>query len=109
MAIKRPHYLVRYLILAAIFLVIIVTILTADSSVLLKRNESVPSVVELEPSEFNRLSQCYKSPDKSSHMISSINYFEDILDATVQPKQGETIFFHETTCTKTGIVQLNAK
>lgn len=38
-----------------------------------------------------------------------IRYFEDILDSKWQPTPGKTIFFHETSCSKTGIIELNAK
>lgn len=38
-----------------------------------------------------------------------VRYFEDILDSKWQPTPGKTIFFHETSCSKSGIVQLNAK
>lgn len=71
--------------------------------------------------------QCYRQPntvstvgsvvgfvssDNGAHSGGSgdgIRYFEDILDNKWQPTPGKTIFFHETSCSKSGIVELNAK
>lgn len=41
--------------------------------------------------------------------IDGVRYFEDILDSKWQPTPGKTIFFHETSCSKSGIIELNAK
>lgn len=38
-----------------------------------------------------------------------INYFADILEAKKQPTPGNSIFFHEMTKSKTGIVQLDLR
>lgn len=100
----RSHYL-RYLLLLAIGLVIIVTIFT-DSNILMKKTEFIPSIAELEPIQFNNGSQCYLSTAKHAN---AIKYFDDILDAKKQPTIGKAIFFHETRCSKNGIVKLNAK
>lgn len=103
-----PQYL-RTTLLLVIFLVLIVTIwsqkfLSIDSNDL-KKKEYIPSVYEAQPIVFNKIDKCYKSPNEDS----VISYFEDILDAKKQPKIGKAIFFHETTCSRTGIFNLNAK
>ncbi|XP_031631936.1 lactosylceramide 4-alpha-galactosyltransferase-like [Contarinia nasturtii] len=106
MTAHRSHYL-RYLLLLAIVLVIIITIFT-DSSVL-KKTEYTPNETDdftPKPQRFENISDCYKSPGNKDN---GIRYFDDILDAKIQPKPGKTIFFHQTTCSKTGIVKLNAK
>lgn len=70
------------------------------------------------------VSQCYRQPStvtaaadsglndnggQGGGSADSIRYFEDILDDKWQPTPGKTIFFHETSCSKSGIVELNAK
>lgn len=90
-------------LLLVFVLVFTVTILTGSN--LLKRTSFVPNFVEFQPDGLNKAAQCYRWP-KTNH---SIRYFDDVLDAKIQPKIGQTIFFHETTCSKTGIVHLNAK
>lgn len=56
------------------------------------------------------IGRCYKFPksfrDKNQR---SIRYLDDILDGMEQPTPGTTIFFHETTCSNTSIISLNAK
>lgn len=96
-------YHLQCLLLLVFVLVLTVTILTGSN--LLKRISFVPNFVEFQPVNLNKAAQCYRSPDHSN----SINYFVDVLDAKIQPKIGQTIFFHETTCSETGIVHLNAK
>lgn len=54
--------------------------------------------------ELNNISRCYKSPDRKS-----IRYFADIMDNEHQPTSGKAIFFHETSCSKTGIAKLNSR
>lgn len=79
-----------------------------------------PVAKERNVSEFNGISsiensvgdagRCYKSPksvqDKSQRFI---QYLDDILDGRTQPTPGKTIFFHETTCSNTSIININAK
>lgn len=104
MSIQFPTYL-KYSLALVSSVVLTLTIFT-DSRFLKRNNKfKIPSVDELEPKEFNNVNRCYKSPDPHS----SIEYFDDILNSEQQPLPGQAIFFHETTCTKTGIVQLNAK
>lgn len=62
------------------------------------------------PKTIANIHKCFKSAQidgtDSKH---SILYFEDILESKRQPTSGNTIFFHETSCSKTGIAELNAK
>lgn len=39
----------------------------------------------------------------------SIIFFEDVLESKRLPTPGKSIFFHETSCSKHGLVQLNAR
>lgn len=99
-----PSYL-KYSLALASSIVLTVTILTDSRFLKSNIKFKIPSVDELEPKEFNSVNRCYKTPNENS----SINYFDDILDVEKQPKFGKAIFFHETTCSKTGIVNINAK
>lgn len=38
-----------------------------------------------------------------------LELLEEILEAEIKPKPGKSIFFHETSCTKNGIISLNAR
>lgn len=99
----RLTYGLRCVFLLAIVLVFTVTILS-ESNILSSR-WFFPSLEEFQPvKSSNDINRCYKLPTDTS-----IDYFEDILDGEKQPISGKTIFFHETTCSKTGIVKLNAK
>lgn len=104
MTIQFPSYL-RYSLALASSIVLTVTFLTDSRFLKSNIKFKIPSVDELEPKEFNSVNQCYKTPEGNS----SISYFDDILDAENQPISGKAIFFHETTCSKTGIVNINAK
>ncbi|XP_031639230.1 lactosylceramide 4-alpha-galactosyltransferase-like [Contarinia nasturtii] len=59
---------------------------------------------------FNKI-PCYKYSKLVSNndVQNAIKYFVDILDAEKQPKIGNSIFFHETSCNPTGSAKLNAK
>lgn len=39
----------------------------------------------------------------------SINFFEDVMESPRKPTPGRSIFFHETSCSKDGLVHLNAR
>lgn len=41
--------------------------------------------------------------------LSSINFFEDVMESKRKPTPGRSIFFHETSCSKDGLVHLNAR
>lgn len=58
----------------------------------------------LKPMTHGNISWCYKS-----RVDNSIRYFDDVSDARKQPTRGKSVFFHETSCTKDGIVRLNSK
>lgn len=59
---------------------------------------------ELVNIELNNISRCYRLPYRSS-----VRYFVDIMDHEHRPTTGKSIFFHETSCTKTGIAKLNSR
>lgn len=48
----------------------------------------------------------YKPND---HLGSEIAYFQDIVESKKQPKDGKNIFFHETSCSWSGVITLNAR
>lgn len=54
--------------------------------------------------EMNNVSLCYAESEQSS-----VTYFTDIMDHKRQPITGKSIFFLETSCSKTGIATLNAR
>lgn len=103
----HSYYLrkLRYLLLLTIGLMTIVTIFM-NSNILIKKTEFIPSIAELKSTKLNNISQCYFSTAKHAD---AIKYFEDILDAKKQPTPGKAIFFHETGCSRSGIIKLNAK
>lgn len=68
------------------------------------QNLLVSKQVELVNIELNNVSECYRLPNRKS-----INYFFDIMDHVQQPSPGKAIFFHETSCSKTGIAKLNSR
>lgn len=72
----------------------------------LNNQNLVQSVKKFYPLKFivNGMNRCYETSRNKS-----INYFDDILDEIKQPTPVKTIFFHETTCSKTGIINLNSK
>lgn len=39
----------------------------------------------------------------------AITLLEDIMESEKKPTPGKTIFFHETSCSKNGLVRLNAR
>lgn len=59
---------------------------------------------ELVNIKLNNISRCYRLPDRIS-----VRYFVDIMDHEHRPTPGKSIFFHETSCTKTGIAKLNSR
>lgn len=40
---------------------------------------------------------------------STISYLIDLMESKKMPQKGKTIFFHETSCSKDGLVRLNAR
>lgn len=107
MTVRFARYFQFSLALACL-VVLFVTILT-DSRWLQSSSRfkfKTPSLNDLKPSEMNDINRCYY---KSSDSNDTFRYFDDILDAETQPTPGKAIFFHETTCSRTGVVNLNAK
>lgn len=54
--------------------------------------------------KLNKVGRCYAEPAGGS-----IKYFDDIMDHAIQPKTGKSIFFLETTCSKTGLAKLTSR
>lgn len=72
---------------------------------------SVPQIFvfgELKPYSNDKSGQSILDIDKNQHFPYIINYFADILEAKKQPTPGHSIFFHETSWSTTGVVQLNS-
>lgn len=46
---------------------------------------------------------------RDNRIYDGINLLEDVLDSGKRPTPGKSIFFHETSCTKNGIVVLNPR
>ncbi|KAJ6647401.1 Lactosylceramide 4-alpha-galactosyltransferase [Pseudolycoriella hygida] len=51
---------------------------------------------------------CYGSLTKHKNEY-EIRYLEDIMEAQKKPNAGNSIFFHETTCSRSGLVHLNSR
>lgn len=47
--------------------------------------------------------------ENHSPAIGEINLLEDISESETKPKLGKSIFFHETSCGRNGMVRLNAR
>lgn len=57
-----------------------------------------------------RAKQCFRLNSAAiGDDISSINFFEDVMESNRKPTPGRSIFFHETSCSKDGLVHLNAR
>lgn len=56
-----------------------------------------------------RAKQCFYLDEAIGDDISSINFFEDVMESKRMPTPGRSIFFHETSCSKDGLVHLNAR
>lgn len=56
-----------------------------------------------------RAKQCFRLNTVNIDDISLINFFEDVMESKRKPTPGRTIFFHETSCSKDGLVHLNAR
>lgn len=92
----------KYFVLFAIFLVFKMIF---SSNFYSKKEKFIPKFPIPRKFQAFEYSRCYRLPI----IERPIDYFEDILDAPKQPKSGKTVFFHETTCSTTGVVSLNAK
>lgn len=52
---------------------------------------------------------CYQRTTNKHNNEYEINYLKDVMEADRQPNTGDSIFFHETTCSKSGLVHLNSR
>lgn len=53
--------------------------------------------------------KCFTLSENHLPAIGAINVLEDISESETKPKLGKSIFFHETSCGRNGIVRLNAR
>lgn len=51
--------------------------------------------------------KCFQRSTKQDD--STISYLIDLMESKKMPQKGKTIFFHETSCSKDGLVRLNAR
>lgn len=56
-----------------------------------------------------RAKQCFRLTTALGDAISTINFFEDVMESKRKPTPGRSVFFHETSCAKDGLVHLNAR
>lgn len=56
-----------------------------------------------------RAKQCFHLNAANGDEMSKINFFDDIMESKRMPTPGQSIFFHETSCSKDGLVYLNAR
>lgn len=56
-----------------------------------------------------RAKQCFRLNAAIGDEISTIKFFEDVMEAKRKPRPGRSIFFHETSCSRDGTVHLNAR
>lgn len=56
-----------------------------------------------------RAKQCFHLNAAIGDEISSIIFFEDVMESKRMPTPGRSIFFHETSCSIDGLVHLNAR
>lgn len=75
-------------------------------------NENISTEI-VEREHFNRTElQLIEMGKKCFELQSNepeIELFEDVIEAVRQPKAGRAIFFHVTTCAKTGHIELTAR
>lgn len=77
---------------------------------LIYKNLSDPVDLALSIEQSMSTPECYKlSKSIKNDDEYSIKYLVDVMDAAEMPTPGKSIFFHETTCSKTGLVHLNSR
>lgn len=59
--------------------------------------------------DVRKAKQCFKLNVSPNVAVGSIQFFDDVIKSNRKPTPGKSIFFHETSCSKNGIVQLNAR
>lgn len=93
---RRNTKVARILVLSAIISLFVLLIVISNIN-----SKTMPL---LKPHLHDNITWCYKPSVRNS-----IRYFDDIADSPKQPQHGKSIFFHETTCSTNGIVELNSK
>lgn len=57
-----------------------------------------------------KLHECYRRRNAIRHSNEyAIHYLEDVMEPNRKPITGENIFFHETTCSRSGLVHLTSR
>lgn len=112
----RRLILIRFQIpvLSGCFLLIILFAASIWLNMSCNRDESV--LVSIIPhkayslNEIQRIKEakrCFRPTTEKFH--DNVQPLEDILEAEKRPQPGQSIFFHETSCTTNGIIQVNAR
>lgn len=60
-------------------------------------------------SDVTKAKDCFRLKPIDEAKKASIILFDDVMESKRMPTPGKSIFFHETSCSKTGLVQLNAR
>lgn len=59
--------------------------------------------------KLKKLLDCYRSNASQLDDEYEIRYLEDVMEAEVKPNPGESLFFHETTCFRSGLIHLSSR
>ena len=62
-----------------------------------------------ESSTTNSHQACFQRTIHRHKNAYEIRYLEDVLETDRKPKAGESIIFHKTTCSRSGLVHLNSR
>lgn len=57
--------------------------------------------------EIEKGKKCFKLPDAFD--VDKIDFLEDVLESKIQPDKTKSIFLHETSCFKNGIIDMTAR
>lgn len=60
-------------------------------------------------SDVSKAKDCFRLKESFSNSQAGISFFEDVLESKRRPTPGMSVFFHETSCAKDGLVHLNAR
>lgn len=69
-----------------------------------KKEKKMESVVKSK-----NLQACYQHTSTSHRNEYEIKYLKDVMDADPKPNTGQSIVFHETTCSRSGLLHLNSR
>lgn len=69
---------------------------------MMKSNKSKDTNPEIEKGK-----KCFKLPDAFD--ADDIDFLEDVLKSKIQPDKTKSIFLHETSCFKNGIIDMTAR